>query len=153
MCIRDSSHTLITGPNGSGKSTLIGLMNGIYKPNNGEIKIFSDKFSYVGPVPLIFLDTLRNNLLYGVEETIEDSLLVNWINKYNIFDSFRESDLENTISSESLSSGQMQKISIIRALLRSPEILFLDEANLKNHNENLNPKHSRPLVRMKNWNH
>tara|TARA_B100002051_G_C16712019_1_gene627168 strand:+ start:194 stop:1810 length:1617 start_codon:yes stop_codon:yes gene_type:complete len=128
ISISKNSHTLITGPNGSGKSTLIGLMNGIYKPNNGEIKIFSDKFSYVGPVPLIFLDTLRNNLLYGVEETIEDSLLVNWINKYNIFDSFRESDLENTISSESLSSGQMQKISIIRALLRSPEILFLDEA-------------------------
>lgn len=126
--VPNKAHILITGPNGSGKSTLIGLMNGIYKPNLGEIKIYSDKFGYVGPLPLIFQDTIKNNILYGVDVDIEDDLLVDLINKYKIFESFNKDQLDQTVSSKSLSSGQMQKISIIRAILRNPDILFFDEA-------------------------
>tara|TARA_B100001250_G_scaffold315584_1_gene277883 strand:- start:4968 stop:6587 length:1620 start_codon:yes stop_codon:yes gene_type:complete len=136
--IINRTHNLITGPNGSGKSTLIGLMNGIYKPNKGDVKIYSNKFSYVGPIPLIFLDTLRNNLLYGVNENIEDSLLLDLVKKYKIFNDFKESDLDETVSSKSLSSGQMQKISIIRALLRKPDILFLDEATANLDSKSIN---------------
>ena len=128
ISIPNKTHNLITGPNGSGKSTLIGLMNGIYRPNIGEIKIYSDKFGYVGPIPLIFQDTIKNNILYGVDVDIEDDVLVDLINKYNIFESFNKDQLEQTVSSKSLSSGQMQKISIIRAVLRNPDILFFDEA-------------------------
>tara|TARA_B100001996_G_scaffold121944_1_gene92184 strand:- start:2812 stop:4431 length:1620 start_codon:yes stop_codon:yes gene_type:complete len=128
ISIPNKAHVLITGPNGSGKSTLIGLMNGIYKPNLGEIKIYSDKFGYVGPVPLIFRDTIRNNILYGVDVNIHDDVLIDLIDKYNIFDSFSPGKLDESVSTQSLSSGQMQKISIIRAVLRNPDILFLDEA-------------------------
>lgn len=128
ITIRNKSHNIVTGPNGSGKSTLIGLMNGVYKPNEGESKIYSNKFSYVGPIPLIFLDTLKNNLLYGVENEVEDKILADLVKKYDIFENFNETNLNDTVSSKSLSSGQMQKISIIRALLREPVILFLDEA-------------------------
>jgi len=103
-------------------------MNGIYKPNKGESKIYSNKFSYVGPIPLIFLDTLKNNLLYGVENEVEDKILADLVKKYDIFENFNETNLNDTVSSKSLSSGQMQKISIIRALLREPDILFFDEA-------------------------
>ena len=103
-------------------------MNGIYRPNIGEIKIYSDKFGYVGPIPLIFQDTIKNNILYGVDVDIEDDVLVDLINEYNIFESFNKDQLEHTVSSKSLSSGQMQKISIIRAVLRNPDILFFDEA-------------------------
>ncbi len=128
VTIRNKSHNIVTGPNGSGKSTLIGLMNGIYKPNAGESKIYSNKFSYVGPIPLIFLDTLKNNLLYGVENEVENKILVDLVKRYDIFENFNEANLNDTVSSKSLSSGQMQKISIIRALLRNPGILFFDEA-------------------------
>ena len=95
---------------------------------SGEIKIYSDKFGYVGPVPLIFRDTIRNNILYGVDVNIHDDVLIDLIDKYNIFDSFSPGKLDESVSTQSLSSGQMQKISIIRAVLRNPDILFLDEA-------------------------
>lgn len=128
LSIKNNTHNLITGENGSGKSTLIGLLNGVYKPNKGVIKIFSDKFSYVGPIPLIFEDTLKNNLLYGVKEEIKDRDLLEKITKYQIFEDFSSKNLNQQISSKILSSGQMQKISIIRAFYRNPDILFLDEA-------------------------
>ena len=128
LSIKNNTHNLITGENGSGKSTLIGLLNGVYKPNKGVIKIFSDKFSYVGPIPLIFEDTLKNNLLYGVKEEIKDRDLLEKITKYQIFEDFSSKNLNQQISSKILSSGQMQKISIIRAFYRNPDVLFLDEA-------------------------
>ncbi|MDC0595359.1 ABC transporter ATP-binding protein/permease [Acidimicrobiia bacterium] len=126
--IKKNTHNLVIGENGSGKSTLIGLLNGVYKPNNGMIKIFTDKFSYVGPIPLIFNDTLRNNLLYGVETKIKDNNLIDEVVKYQIFEELSEEILDQKISSKTLSSGQMQKVSMIRAFLRNPDILFLDEA-------------------------
>ena len=65
VSIQLGSHNIITGPNGSGKSTLIGLMTGVYKPNSGNINVYSDRFGYVGPVPLIFNESLYDNLIYG----------------------------------------------------------------------------------------
>ena len=43
---------------------------------NRLIKIYSDKFGYVGPIPLIFQDTIKNNILYGVDVDIEDEVEV-----------------------------------------------------------------------------
>tara|TARA_X000001036_G_scaffold439303_1_gene489937 strand:+ start:26096 stop:27712 length:1617 start_codon:yes stop_codon:yes gene_type:complete len=122
------THNLITGPNGSGKSTLIGIMSGIYKPSKGDVLINTDRFAYVGPDPLIFSDTLRNNLIYALDEAIDDSLLLEKLEKFKIFESEEEKNLDRLVSSKTLSSGQMQKISCIRSLVRNPDILFLDEA-------------------------
>ena len=49
------------------------------------------------------------------------------INEFSLFDS-NELDLNKKVSINSLSSGQMQKISFIRALLNNVEILILDES-------------------------
>lgn len=124
-----NTHNLILGPNGSGKSTLIGLMTNIHIPIKGEVKVFSDVFSYVGPVPLIFNDSLFNNLTYGVEtKRLSKNDLISFVKKFKIFDSFNESSLDQNVTSRTLSSGQMQKISFIRAFLRNPDVLFLDES-------------------------
>ena len=78
---------LILGPNGSGKSTLIGLMTGIFIPNEGTITINGSNFSYVGPVPLIFNDSLLANLSYGVEEkNIQEEVFIEYLEKFNVFD-------------------------------------------------------------------
>lgn len=126
--IEEKTHNIFTGANGSGKSTLIGIIANIYKPNNGQILLKSDSFGYVGPTPLIFKDTLLNNLTYGIEFKVPEELVISSILEMNIFSDFKKEMLEDEITSKSLSSGQMQKVSLIRALLGNPEILFLDEA-------------------------
>ena len=126
--IPENTHSIFTGANGSGKSTLIGIIANIYKPNNGQILLKSDSFGYVGPTPLIFKDTLLNNLTYGIEFKVPEELVISSILEMNIFSDFKKNMLKDEITSKSLSSGQMQKVSLIRALLRNPEILFLDEA-------------------------
>tara|TARA_B100000700_G_C15050960_1_gene860303 strand:+ start:689 stop:2302 length:1614 start_codon:yes stop_codon:yes gene_type:complete len=128
LSIEKNTHNIFTGPNGSGKSTLIGIIANIYKPNNGEIFISSDDFGYIGPTPLIFKDTLLNNLIYGLSKNIPEELIISHIKEMNIYSDFKKDLLYEEINSKSLSSGQMQKVSFIRALLGKPDILFLDEA-------------------------
>ncbi len=126
--IKKNTHNIVVGPNGSGKSTLIGIMSNIYKPNSGEVNISSDDFGYIGPIPLIFKDSLLNNLIYGQEKEIDNEEIIKLIKELNVFDNFNENMLNEEVTSKTLSSGQMQKISFIRALLGKPRVLFLDEA-------------------------
>ena len=125
--ILKNKHTIIQGENGSGKSTLIGILAGIYKPDSGQVKQFKKVFGYVGPIPLLFEDTLRKNIHYGLEGKIEDDLILQKLVDFKVF-SKNDDVLDEIISSKVLSSGQMQKISYIRAILNNPEVLFLDEA-------------------------
>ncbi|OUX38300.1 MAG: hypothetical protein CBE33_01315 [Candidatus Pelagibacter sp. TMED273] len=125
--ITSGEHTVISGGNGSGKSTLLGLISGILIPNNGKIISNSDSFAYVGATPLIINGTIKENLLYGNTKKVSNEEIYSLINSYNLFNETKI-DLEMEITNKSLSSGQMQKISFIRALLSKPEILILDES-------------------------
>ena len=122
-----NKHTVITGLNGTGKSTLIGLMSGIYYASTGAVKIFSDKLGYVGPLPLILDSTLRENLNYGIKDKKSEKKLLEFIEVFDLFNG-KKVDLDLRVNNKSLSSGQMQKISFIRAVLSDMEILFLDES-------------------------
>ena len=119
---------LLRGQNGSGKSTLLGLFSGVYLPTKGKIFSMSDKYSYVGPNPLIFNNSLFENLTYGVKQKLDKEDIAYKVEELRIFDKFDISFLENTIDNKSLSSGQMQKIAFIRAFLNNPDILLLDES-------------------------
>jgi len=134
-----NTHNLITGPNGSGKSTILGLMAGVFYASKGSVEARTDKFGFIGAVPLIFDGTLRDNILYGNNLEIEDNEIYNYL---RLFDTFKEDsnyDLDKEISNKTLSSGQMQKIAFIRALLSDLEILILDEStsNLDDYSRNL----------------
>jgi len=126
--LKEKSHTVITGTNGSGKSTLLGLLSGVFYPDRGKIYTFSDKFAYIGAVPLIFYDTLKNNLVYGNNREVEEKELINLLKHLNTFKEEEGYNLNREVSNKNLSSGQMQKIAFIRALISDPEILVLDEA-------------------------
>ena len=126
--IKKNQHTVITGQNGSGKSTLLGLLSGVFYPNNGRVKCYSEKIAYIGAKPMIFSGTLKENLIYGSDEIIDEQLLNYHIEKFKVFNSGSGVDLNSSISNKTLSSGQMQKISFIRALLIKPDILLLDES-------------------------
>ena len=126
--IEKNKHTIVTGANGSGKSTLLGLITGLYLPEIGEIVISSKKMGYIGVTPLIFEGTLKENILYGNNANIVEHEIYKLINQFNLYPNETDIDLEKLVSNTTLSSGQMQKISFIRALLNNSEILLLDEA-------------------------
>lgn len=128
LVFKKSSHTIISGPNGSGKSTILGLLSGVFLPMNGTVETYSEKFAYIGPTPLIFRASLRENLTYGNNSEVSDNEIISLLNEFNVFSDIKKLDLEMEISNKSLSSGQMQKIAFIRALISKPEILILDEA-------------------------
>ena len=123
-----NSHTLITGPNGAGKSTILGLISGLYLPSKGKIKICTNKLGYIGVTPLIIDGTIKENLLYGNNKKVDSQTMYELLEKFSFFSTKNENNLEFRISNTSLSSGQMQKISFIRALLNESSILLLDEA-------------------------
>ena len=78
---------MITGPNGSGKSTFLGLISGVFYPTEGLITTYSDKYGYVGPNPLILNSTLRENLLYGNKNLVDDDELIKQLKLFKTFKS------------------------------------------------------------------
>ena len=137
--IQKNKHTVITGQNGSGKSTLLGLLSGVFYPTEGSVECYSNKIAYIGAKPLIFNGTLKENLIYGSDQNIEDSIMLDYIEKFQVFSSTSNIKLSSEVSNKTLSSGQMQKISFIRALIMRPDTLLLDEstANLDQQSKEL----------------
>lgn len=126
--IHKNKHTVITGPNGSGKSTLLGLISGVLYPTKGKVSVSSDKLGYVGANPLILNSSLRENLVYGNNENIDDEKLLYYLELFKTFENVDKYTLDNNVSNKSLSSGQMQKIAYIRTLVYGVDILILDES-------------------------
>ena len=87
---------------------------------------------------MILNSTLRENLLYGNNEDINDENLMKTIKKFNLFDEEEKYNLDEVVSNKNLSSGQMQKIAFIRVLLNDINVLILDEstANLDQETKN-----------------
>lgn len=103
-------------------------MSGIYYPSVGTVETFSENFAYIGANPLIFNSTLYENIMYGNSSIISDKTILNYL---EILDTFKEKngyDLDRQISNKTLSSGQMQKIAFVRAMVSNADILLLDEA-------------------------
>ena len=139
LVIQKNLHTVITGPNGSGKSTLLGILAGVYFPSSGQVIGRSNKLGFVGPNPLIFSGTLKENLMYGNDKIVTDDEILQKLQDFNLFSETSETKLDRRISNKDLSSGQMQKIAFIRFLLSDADTLFLDEStsNLDTETKNL----------------
>tara|TARA_X000000368_G_scaffold404209_1_gene379985 strand:+ start:6874 stop:8493 length:1620 start_codon:yes stop_codon:yes gene_type:complete len=126
--INKGQHTIITGPNGSGKSTLLALFSGIIYASEGKSISYTSKFSYVSASPMILNSNLKENLLYGVEKEIDEEVLNSYIEEFKLFNENQKIALDKEVSNKALSTGQMQKISFIRALLSGSDVLLLDES-------------------------
>jgi ABC-type multidrug transport system fused ATPase/permease subunit len=145
----------IVGKSGSGKSTLLDLITSLIKPNSGQI-IVNDKYeldqvkldlrSKTGYVPQrihLFDDTLRNNITLAEQDNDAslDVVLNQYINKLDLFEEVNNlsNKLDMNIANEgsNLSGGQAQRIGLIRALYKNPDIIILDEftSSLDNKNE------------------
>jgi ABC-type bacteriocin/lantibiotic exporter with double-glycine peptidase domain len=114
----------LTGKNGIGKSLVLKCLVGYHSSFDGEIVVSqSSKISYIPQENYLFEGTVYENLTKGLQN-ISKNELVYYCTMLN-FDvdwSFYCSPFKMN-----LSSGQMQKIKLIRALLEHPQFLLLDE--------------------------
>lgn len=131
------------GPSGSGKSTLLNLLTRFYDPTDGRIRIDGHDLrdlqvaSYLRHVatvdqsPFLFNSTIRENILLGRPGATEADMLT--AARAALVDEFVDEleDGYDTLVHERgsrLSGGQLQRITIARAILRDPVFLLLDEA-------------------------
>ncbi|MBC7473646.1 MAG: ABC transporter ATP-binding protein, partial [Candidatus Sericytochromatia bacterium] len=136
----------LVGPTGGGKTTTASLMVRLYDPTEGtvfldgkDIKSYTNeqkakKIGFILQEPFLFSGTVRDNILYGnigykgcsdekLVFAIKEANLENLISKFD-----NGLDTKISINSDSISLGQKQIIAFMRAVLRNPEILILDEA-------------------------
>jgi ABC-type multidrug transport system fused ATPase/permease subunit len=131
---------LIKGESGVGKSTLLTIVLGILRPEKGSViinghdvqsmkKLLSKKIAYVGPEPYMIVGTVRENLLFGhpAPHTVSDNEMTAALIRAQLSESKVELNLFVN-EQAALSTGQKQRISIARAILRKPKLLILDEA-------------------------
>jgi ATP-binding cassette subfamily B protein len=142
---RGKTYALI-GPTGGGKTTTSYLMARLYDPTKGTILLDgkdirsyepedrSSKIGFILQEPFLFSGTVRENILYGNDlfKNFSDeqlSQVMSDSNLQNILSIF-ETGLDTPVTSggDSISLGQKQLIAFMRAVLRNPEILILDEA-------------------------
>ena len=143
MTINKGDRLIIKGRNGSGKSTLFRLLLKLYSVDNGMISIndisinninkndIVSKIIYVSQRSFLFNDTIINNITYGLDNYDKKKLdeLINLLKVDKLINKLNE-ESEGLIGDNgaNLSGGEIQKISLIRALIRKPEFLILDEA-------------------------
>ena len=128
--------TIVIGPNGSGKTTLLRVMHGIERISAGQINWTHDapdQQAFVFQSPIVLRRTVGENLAYplrlaGLDMAEITSRVTTWLARIGL-DAFA-----NTAATR-LSGGERQKLAIARALIRTPQVLFLDEpcANLDGH--------------------
>lgn len=133
----------LVGQSGSGKSTLVDLVPRFYDISEGEVKIdginikdlkINDLRNLMGNVnqdPILFNDTIRNNISFGTENVTEDTIIesAKIANAHDfIIQTEKGYDTNIGDSGTKLSGGQRQRLSIARAVLKNPPIMILDEA-------------------------
>ncbi|MDD4955311.1 MAG: ABC transporter ATP-binding protein [Candidatus Omnitrophica bacterium] len=134
----------LVGPSGAGKTTLISLLMRFYDCPSGSIfidntdirefklKSLRAHMVLVSQDALLFNDTLRNNLVFGLDRKVSDEELMEALRKSQLQNFVKNvpSGLDAEIGDKGLklSGGEKQRVAIARAFLKRSEMLILDEA-------------------------
>ena len=141
----------LVGESGCGKSTTVNLIERLYEPTAGEVlidgvnikeydlKYLRSLIGYVQQEPVLFNSPIRNNIIFGRDELIQNEFGGNADNMireacreayaYEFIEKIPEKyNYVVEIKGSKLSGGQKQRIAIARAILCKPKILILDEA-------------------------
>ncbi len=134
------------GPTGGGKTTTASLMARLYDPTEGEVFLEgnnlrtyspeerSKKIGFILQEPFLFNGTVCDNILYGNEsyklfDTKQLNQILHQEGLMNLIDRFEDGLNTKIVSGgDSMSLGEKQLIAFVRAVLRKPELLILDEA-------------------------
>jgi ATP-binding cassette subfamily B protein len=153
LVLEDVSFTLergktyaLVGPTGGGKTTTAMLMARLYDPSHGTV--FLDgrdirsygaaerarRIGFILQEPFLFNGTLKDNIAYGNDELmgLSEAELTERLTAHGLagfLDRFSEGlNTPTSAAGDALSLGQKQLVAFMRAVVRQPEILILDEA-------------------------
>jgi ATP-binding cassette, subfamily B, bacterial MsbA len=133
----------IVGKSGGGKSTLVGLLPRLYEATSGKVLLdgvdvreyglrdLRRQIAYVGQDVMLFDDTIRNNIMFGMEDApaaaVEAAASAAHVLE---FAEGLPQGLDTQVGDRGglLSGGQRQRIAIARAILKNAPVLVLDEA-------------------------
>lgn len=136
----------LVGPTGGGKTTTASLMARLYDPTGGQVLLHgrdirsytpeerTQKIGFILQEPFLFTGTLRENIVYGndtyaastpeqLDTVIKEKNLTQLLSRFD-----QGLDTPVRATGDVLSLGQKQLIAFMRAVLRNPDILILDEA-------------------------
>jgi len=128
--------TVVLGPNGSGKTTLLRVLHGVERVSSGHVQWSvpdedaRQSQAYVFQRPIMLRRSVRQNLAYPLEllGTAKTDI------KRRVEEGAAQVGLSDMLEDPAprLSGGEKQKLALARALIRMPQVLFLDEpcANL-----------------------
>lgn len=133
----------LVGESGAGKTTVLNLLIGFITPVDGRLSIdgmdisdidlrsYRRFISVVPQAPVLFTGTIRENIIYGLENVTEQEIqdAVEGANLKSVIAKM-SNGLDTMIEEHgaNLSGGQRQRISIARAIIRNPKVIILDEA-------------------------
>jgi ATP-binding cassette subfamily B protein len=136
----------LVGPTGGGKTTTASLMARLFDPTKGTVSLLgrdlrsytpeerAQKIGFILQEPFLFSGTIGGNIIYGnnkytgytneqVMQVLETQGLTKLLGRFE-----QGLDTKITTSTDAISLGQKQLIAFMRAVLREPELLILDEA-------------------------
>ncbi|CAN8314385.1 unnamed protein product [Cochlearia groenlandica] len=144
LTIRAGKTVALVGESGSGKSTVIALLQRFYDPDSGEItldgveiktlrlKWLRQQTGLVSQEPILFNETIRDNIAYGKGGDASESEIVSAAELSNAhgYISALQHGYETMVGERGiqLSGGQKQRVAIARAIVKDPKVLLLDEA-------------------------
>ncbi|KQI69804.1 sulfate ABC transporter ATP-binding protein [Loktanella sp. 3ANDIMAR09] len=123
--------TVLLGPNGSGKTTLLRVMHGVERLSEGRISwagpddIVERDQAFVFQTPIMLRRSVLANLAYplklaGVGRASRNEQARDWAQRIGL-------GCALDTPAPRLSGGERQKLALARALIRKPQVLFLDE--------------------------
>lgn len=136
ISLEELHFTIVLGPNGSGKTTLLRVLHGVERLSGGTLSLSKPgeharrAQAYVFQSPIMLRRSVRANLAYplqllGCPKAEIEAKVATWARRIGLGDALER-------PAPRLSGGEKQKLALARALIRDPEVLFLDEpcANL-----------------------